>query len=445
MLWIYDFGTFTIYCVCITVMSRLTISSSTLIKFCIWFLVWLLKFTHEYRKLRIIGWGATNHELQFIDHLSLRWNLFWCNKMTLSLFWTNVSVQSTSLIVQSLPAWFLLERWLFWNRKDYSLHHNPVSRCCWTRRTSCCCVLLVLLLFGASFSHSPYPGADVAVAARREGPIIDPSSETVRAHDTEWIRDQEARLCTMNDAVVQRQWSIRSSVGDVFGPGCDVGGKQWSTIDYFFMMFPMTHMQAIVRLTNVGLSNNNKIPATVGEILKFFGMMILWTKFEFKSWSSLCSTTAASKYVPAPSFGATCMSQMWFDDLWRYIRWSKQHVKRPPEMSSEQFCWRLVDDFVEAFNDHRASAFQPSEMICVDESISRWYGKGGHWINHGLPMYIAMERKPDNGCEIQNSACDMSGIMLRLKLVKTADENRAAAEEQGKQNKFHIVQQFSRS
>ena len=79
----------------------------------------------------------------------------------------------------------------------------------------------------------------------------------------------------MNDAVVQRQWSIRSSVGDVFGPGCDVGGKQWSTIDYFFMMFPMTHMQAIVRLTNVGLSNNNKIPATVGEILKFFGMMIL--------------------------------------------------------------------------------------------------------------------------------------------------------------------------
>jgi hypothetical protein len=46
-------------------------------------------------------------------------------------------------------------------------------------------------------------------------------------------------------------------------------------------------------------------------------------------------------------------------------------------------------------------------------------------------MYIAMERKPDNRCEIQNSACDRSGIMLQLKLVKTADENRAAAEEQG--------------
>ena len=61
-------------------------------------------------------------------------------------------------------------------------------------------------------------------------------------------------------------------------------------------------------------------------------------------------------------------------------------------------------------------------MICVDESISRWYGHGGHWINIGLPMYIAIDRKPENGCEIQNSCCGRSGIMMRLKLVKTAKE-----------------------
>ena len=86
-----------------------------------------------------------------------------------------------------------------------------------------------------------------------------------------------------------------------------------------------------------------------------------------------------------------------------------------------------MDDFVDAFNLHRAANFQPSGMICVNESILRWYGKGGHWINHGLPMYVAMERKPDNGCKIQNSSCGTSGIMMRLKLVKTADENRNVA------------------
>ena len=62
----------------------------------------------------------------------------------------------------------------------------------------------------------------------------------------------------------------------------------------------------------------------------------------------------------------------------------------------------------------------PSQRIVVDESISRWYGLGGHWINMGLPQYVAMDRKPEDGAEIQNSACGISGIMLQLKLVKSA-------------------------
>ena len=59
--------------------------------------------------------------------------------------------------------------------------------------------------------------------------------------------------------------------------------------------------------------------------------------------------------------------------------------------------------------------------------MSRWYGQGGHWINHGLPMYVAIDRKPENGCEIQNAACGHSGVMIRLKIVKTAEEENASA------------------
>jgi Transposase IS4 len=61
-------------------------------------------------------------------------------------------------------------------------------------------------------------------------------------------------------------------------------------------------------------------------------------------------------------------------------------------------------------------------QICVNESIARWYGQGGHWINMGLPMYVTMDRKPESGCEIQNAECGRSGVMIRLKLVKTATE-----------------------
>ena len=58
----------------------------------------------------------------------------------------------------------------------------------------------------------------------------------------------------------------------------------------------------------------------------------------------------------------------------------------------------------------------------MDESISRWYGLGVGWINSGLPMYIDIDRKPENGCEIQNSACGKSGLMMRILIIKSADD-----------------------
>ena len=59
--------------------------------------------------------------------------------------------------------------------------------------------------------------------------------------------------------------------------------------------------------------------------------------------------------------------------------------------------------------------------------MSQWYGQGGHCINHGLPMYVAIDRKPENGCEIQNAACGHSEVMIQLKVVKTAEEENASA------------------
>ena len=83
--------------------------------------------------------------------------------------------------------------------------------------------------------------------------------------------------------------------------------------------------------------------------------------------------------------------------------------------------WMLVDNHITNFNDWRATMFKPGTMIVVDESIFRWYGHGGEWINRGLPHYVDIDRKPDSGCEIQQNSCFVeTGIMLRLKVVKTA-------------------------
>ena len=37
-------------------------------------------------------------------------------------------------------------------------------------------------------------------------------------------------------------------------------------------------------------------------------------------------------------------------------------------------------------------------------------------------MYVSIDRKPKNGCEIQNAYCGKSTIMMGHKLVKTSEE-----------------------
>jgi hypothetical protein len=113
------------------------------------------------------------------------------------------------------------------------------------------------------------------------------------------------------------------------------------------------------------------------------------------------------------------MTRNRFDEIWKCMRFSHQRPERPVYLSHELYRWELVDDFVSFFNDHRQQQVYPSDRICVDESISRWYGMGGDWINVGLPVYVAMDRKLENGAEIQNACCAESGVMLQLRIRKS--------------------------
>ena len=61
-------------------------------------------------------------------------------------------------------------------------------------------------------------------------------------------------------------------------------------------------------------------------------------------------------------------------------------------MGHEDHWWKLVEDFVTHFNKYRINLFSPLDLICADESISWWYEQGGHLINLGLTMYVAMGR-----------------------------------------------------
>lgn len=87
----------------------------------------------------------------------------------------------------------------------------------------------------------------------------------------------------------------------------------------------------------------------------------------------------------------------------------------------------MINDFVVSRNSYRESRVTPSNLTCVNESMCKWYGFGGDCIEKRLSMYVAMERKPGIGCQVQNAPCWRSGIMMRLHVVTTAQLERAHA------------------
>jgi hypothetical protein len=166
---------------------------------------------------------------------------------------------------------------------------------------------------------------------------------------------------------------------------------------------------------------------TTGELLKFIGVLILGTRFEFCRRADLWKTEATSRLFNPPAFGRkTGMSRGRFDNVWSCLTTSRQGVRMEDQCSAEHR-WQQVADISQSINSHIAAKVTPSGLICVDESMFRWYGQGWHWVEHGLPHYVAIDRKPENGCEVQKAACGRSGIMLQLQLVKTAYHEATAS------------------
>lgn len=274
---------------------------------------------------------------------------------------------------------------------------------------------------GATTSPSQQEGRSSSSTPEASGPK--PVSSN---HGRDWF--EGATDVDVNGSVPKKFWKMRCQhTGAEFTPGCDHNKKEnfsYSPYDFFMAVFPKEHLKFMVVNTSAALRKAGEEETNTGELLKYFGVSILITNFEFSQRSDLWSATSKNKYIPAPALGKTGMSRNRYDVLTRHLVWSLQPDERPEGMSSEAYRWMKCDQFVDAFNQHRKDFFSCSYVICVDESIIRWYGLGGEWINMGLPQYVAIDRKPENGAEIQNACDGMSGIMMRIKLVKTATEER---------------------
>lgn len=155
----------------------------------------------------------------------------------------------------------------------------------------------------------------------------------------------------------------------------------------------------------------------------FIQIIVLMTRFKFSSIRELSNTKSNHEYLRAASFGRV-LSIKRFENLHRCLKfislWREQG-----ELTSEQYLRRGVDNFASGINEYRSRHFTSSFKIGVDESISRWCRLGDHWIGIGLSFHVKLDHKHENGSEIVDVSSARSKIMLKLRIVKTAEERQS--------------------
>ena len=106
------------------------------------------------------------------------------------------------------------------------------------------------------------------------------TTEPIICHGVPWEDDEVKTLKTQNGVIHRRLWSVQTATGHILSPYCELG-RTMSRLDYFLLMFPPKQLSEMVRLTNLELEKLNVQLTTKGEIIKYIGVMILSTHFEF--------------------------------------------------------------------------------------------------------------------------------------------------------------------
>ena len=229
------------------------------------------------------------------------------------------------------------------------------------------------------------------------------------AHGFEW-RDKQV-LQPFGGPVSRKPWSVRALGGDIISEGGDaVGfGRTRTPLDYFFAVFPQDQLTPVTKLTSAKLESRRLPPTSPGEILKFFGILILATRFQFGSLADLWTTAPRSQHVPAPAFGArTGMPRHRFDALWSALRFSRQPAGGGPangQSGGERYRWALIDGFISSINAHREVHVTSGDTICIDESMIKWYGSVGRGSRLSylctLPSTVIRKRLRDPECGLR--------------------------------------------
>jgi hypothetical protein len=125
---------------------------------------------------------------------------------------------------------------------------------------------------------------------------------SVTTNNIPWHTEMEYCQNNINGSINPIEWSFKDEMGVEMLQDDDVGLVR-TVLDYFLACFPPIAMKNIIYLTNKKLVEDKLPEMGMGELLKFFGAMILITRFEFRPVESQFKQLVHSNSIPTPAFG----------------------------------------------------------------------------------------------------------------------------------------------
>lgn len=185
-------------------------------------------------------------------------------------------------------------------------------------------------------------------------------------------------------------------------------------LQLFLACVPQAYINStLIPATSKRLTDLKKEGITLGEFYRWLGLALLVSLNDVSDRRDLWAAST-DPLRPHPDL-RDYMSRSRFEDI--------QHaIRLVPHEPSKTDRFRMVRDFINAWNENMKNEFTPSYVCCLDESMVAWLNK---WT---CPGWMNVPRKPHPfGNEYHTIACALTHIIFRVELSEGKDRPAGSA------------------
>jgi hypothetical protein len=253
--------------------------------------------------------------------------------------------------------------------------------------------------------------ADAFDEAEAEAAAV-PGDELLQPHGLQWT--------VQPDGVPMQRPNVSTARAELIWPDNNNNNNR-TPVEYFYLFFPMSIVAATLVLTNTRLNSAGRSLLTEQEFFVYIGLMLSCTLYKSHSLEVLFRGHGDGFSIDVSPMLQKYMSLSRFQYITRFLQFATPPTDAADRAAKGDF-W-AIQPLIDAFNARRTAVFRAGAKVVVDESFCPWCGKDSRHVEHGCPHVQKEARKPKGvGMELKNVACVMTGIMMAIEIVASADE-----------------------